>query len=205
MFSQHYNFPSKKKKKKLSQASFLVKRASYEDIAEKAYGRPGRMVAMIANTCVNLGCLVAYVNVLCDVLSSVANSVIPPGAEPSRWVIMAGVSLLAMLPLSIVLSHRDNSNLLGLMSTVSVAILVVFATVVVAFAFNPIADAKPVHVWKRSGVFVAFPLLSYAFMCHTTLFTQVLQEIIIYEFLNTLLFLREENEKEALFVAFSKL
>ena len=43
----------------------------------------------------------AYVNILADVLSSVAGSVIPPGAEPSRNVLMAGVTFCGALPVAL--------------------------------------------------------------------------------------------------------
>ena len=47
------------------------------------------------------GALVAYVNILADVLSSVAGSVIPPGAEPSRNALMAGITFCGALPIAI--------------------------------------------------------------------------------------------------------
>ena len=40
-------------------------------------------------------------NILADVLSSVAGSVIPPGAEPSRNVLMAGITFGGALPIAI--------------------------------------------------------------------------------------------------------
>lgn len=43
----------------------------------------------------------AYVNVLADVLSSVAGSVIPPGAEPSRNVLMTAVTFFGALPIAV--------------------------------------------------------------------------------------------------------
>ncbi len=43
----------------------------------------------------------AYVNILADVLSSVAGSVIPPGAEPSRNALMAGITFFGALPIAI--------------------------------------------------------------------------------------------------------
>lgn len=43
----------------------------------------------------------AYLNVLADVLSSVAGSVIPPGAEPSRNVLMTAVTCFGALPIAL--------------------------------------------------------------------------------------------------------
>lgn len=39
----------------------------------------------------------AYINILADVLSSVAGTIVPPGAEPSRNVMMAAITFLAAL------------------------------------------------------------------------------------------------------------
>lgn len=41
--------------------------------------------------------LIAYVNILADVLSSVAGTIVPPGAEPSRNVMMAGITFMGAL------------------------------------------------------------------------------------------------------------
>ena len=51
--------------------------------------------------CLPAGALVAYVNILADVLSSVAGSIIPPGAEPSRNALMAGITFCGALPIAI--------------------------------------------------------------------------------------------------------
>lgn len=41
--------------------------------------------------------LIAYVNILADVLSSVAGTVVPPGAEPSRNVMLAAITFMGAL------------------------------------------------------------------------------------------------------------
>ena len=45
---------------------------------------------MVCVVALNLGCMVAYLNVLADVLSSVGGSIIPPGAEENRALLLAG-------------------------------------------------------------------------------------------------------------------
>ena len=52
--------------------------------------RAAVQVLVVCVTLLNLGCIVAYLNVMGDVLSSVAGSIIPPGAEPSRALLLAG-------------------------------------------------------------------------------------------------------------------
>lgn len=53
-------------------------------------GRGGRQVVELCTAALNLGCIVAYLNILADVLSAVAGTIIPPGAEPSRNAYIMG-------------------------------------------------------------------------------------------------------------------
>jgi hypothetical protein len=59
-------------------------------VAEHATGRLGRLLLEVCICASNLGCIVAFLNILADTLSSVAGTIIPPGAEPSRGVYMTG-------------------------------------------------------------------------------------------------------------------
>lgn len=74
----------------LLMSSQLSGKKTYEELARLSFGRTGQRVMGTCVFMLNLGALVAYVNILADVLSSVAGSVIPPGAEPSRNIIMTG-------------------------------------------------------------------------------------------------------------------
>ncbi|KAF5832060.1 transmembrane amino acid transporter protein-domain-containing protein [Dunaliella salina] len=68
----------------------LSSKRSYEDLTEQAVGRHGRTLVYICTAATNVGCIVAYLNIMADVLSSVAGTIIPPGAEPSRNAYLAG-------------------------------------------------------------------------------------------------------------------
>ncbi|KAJ9516084.1 hypothetical protein QJQ45_024517 [Haematococcus lacustris] len=71
----------------------LTSRRTFEDMAEQATGQLGKLTITLCVAALNLGSIVAYLNILADVLSSVAGTIIPPGAEPSRSVFLAGVLL----------------------------------------------------------------------------------------------------------------
>ena len=71
-------------------ASQAAGKRNYEELCRSCLGRAGERVLNVCVFLLNLGALVAYVNILADVLSSVAGSIIPPGAEPSRSMIMSG-------------------------------------------------------------------------------------------------------------------
>jgi sodium-coupled neutral amino acid transporter 10 len=70
--------------------SQLTGLASYEAVAEYALGRSGRVTVELCTAALNLGALVAYINILADVLSAVAGTLVPPGADPSRGTYIAG-------------------------------------------------------------------------------------------------------------------
>ena len=74
----------------LLMSSQLSGKKTYEELARLCFGKTGQRVMGTCVFMLNLGALVAYVNILADVLSSVAGSIIPPGAEPSRNIIMTG-------------------------------------------------------------------------------------------------------------------
>jgi amino acid permease len=71
-------------------ASQMAGKRTYEDLAAHCFGRAGRSTVDLSITIMNLGSLVAYLNILADMFSLVANTVIPPGAEPSRNMLLAG-------------------------------------------------------------------------------------------------------------------
>lgn len=70
--------------------SQLSNKRSYEELAEQAVGKVGRVLVQLCTAALNLGAVVAYLNILADVISSVAGTIIPPGAEPSRSAYLAG-------------------------------------------------------------------------------------------------------------------
>ena len=74
----------------LLHCSQITNLKSYEEMAERALGKLGRQVVELCTAALNLGCVVAYINILADVLSAVAGTIIPPAAEPSRTVYIAG-------------------------------------------------------------------------------------------------------------------
>ena len=73
-------------------SSHISGKRTYEDLAKTCFGKVGQRVMGTCVFMLNLGALIAYVNILADVLSSVAGSIIPPGAEPSRNMVMTGQS-----------------------------------------------------------------------------------------------------------------
>lgn len=124
-------------------------RKTYEGIAEAALGRRGRRVVEICIAAMNLGALVAFLDILADVLSAVAGTIIPPGAEPSRSAYLTGVTVLGALPVSLVV--RDHA-LIAAMSNASVVYVAILALVVFCSAMGPVlGSALGLHTSFAAG------------------------------------------------------
>lgn len=113
----------------------------------------------MVNLCVvtvNMGSLVAYVNVLADVWSAVTGTIIPPGAEPSRGAMMTGapcrcrwyssksqrvpapvIMLLGALPVALLVR---GPQLLSRASQASVGYAFVFGIAIAALAVSSPTD-----------------------------------------------------------------
>lgn len=144
----------------------ITNKKTYEDLAEQAVGRIGRQLVELCTAALNLGAIVAYLNILADVLSSVAGTIIPPGAEPSRAGYIAGVTMFGALPMALIV--RDHS-IVAAFSTASVGFVFLFAIVIIIFAVAPapaIATAGALTTWKIEGLLVAFPVMAYGFTAH---------------------------------------
>lgn len=71
-------------------ASQMSGKRTYEELAAHCFGKAGKSTVDLSITVLNMGSLVAYLNILADMFSLVANTIIPPGAEPSRNMLLTG-------------------------------------------------------------------------------------------------------------------
>jgi amino acid permease len=147
---------------------------SYEGLATAALGaRAGALVAACV-WALQLGSVVASVNIMADLLSAFAGSVVPPGAEPSRQGIIAAVVALALLPLALaVRSPRSAAALSGTAAAFVAALVVAVVTHAAggALAARSHAHARaPLALWRAEGAPVALPVLVYALSGHALLF-----------------------------------
>uniref|UniRef100_A0A7S0RDG9 Amino acid transporter transmembrane domain-containing protein n=1 Tax=Chlamydomonas leiostraca TaxID=1034604 RepID=A0A7S0RDG9_9CHLO len=142
----------------------LSNKKSFEDMADEAVGPWGRQAVRWSEAALNLGTCVAYLNILADVMSSVAGTLIPPGAEPSRAEYMAGVTVLAALPAALIV--RDPQTISAL-STAAVAFLFVFAVVMMVLALTAGDDLGSLLMWRWDGLLMSFPVMAYGYTAHS--------------------------------------
>ena len=82
-------------------SSTVTSKYSYEDVAHATLGLNGRRVVRTATLALLMGCVVAYINIISDIFSSVAGTIVPPGAEPSRQQVMILVVVMGFFPLTL--------------------------------------------------------------------------------------------------------
>ena len=146
--------------------SQLSSKRTYEELAEQALGPIGKKIVEICTAALNLGCMVAYLNILADVLSSVAGTIIPPGAEPSRSVYLAGVTLFGAFPVAMIV--RDH-HVVAAFSAASVGFILIFTLIILILAASPAAhptSLSTTKLWEKDGLLVAFPVMAYSFTAH---------------------------------------
>eukprot|EP00898_Chlorokybus_atmophyticus_P001229 jgi/Chlat1/2106/Chrsp17S02704 len=142
---------------------------TYEDVAEYTHGKLARRMVEICVIALQFGCLVAYANILADVLSSVAGTVVPPGAEPSRTGWMAFVVLGVLFPLCCFVKSPQS---LASISVFTIVFMFIFVVLIAARAFLPElrTSTEPLEYWHSSGLLVSFPVICFAFSAHPALY-----------------------------------
>jgi sodium-coupled neutral amino acid transporter 10 len=83
--------------------------SSYEELMDLTLGRNGKRLSAVGILLLQIGCLVGYANILADVASPFAISVLPPGLEPNRGAVLAAVTLGAMLPIGVAVGGDGGS------------------------------------------------------------------------------------------------
>ncbi|EFN58068.1 hypothetical protein CHLNCDRAFT_142340 [Chlorella variabilis] len=158
----------------LLMSSQLTGKRSYEELARHTYGRAGQAAVDSCIIAMNVGSVVAYLNILTDTISSVAGTVIPPGAEPSRNMMLGVVTMAGCLPVALLVK---SAQLLTAVSSLSMVFLLFFCALIALLPFSPTPNTgargggwRPLLWWRWEGVLVAFPIVSYGFTAHQYLF-----------------------------------
>ncbi|KAL4442083.1 hypothetical protein ABPG77_011344 [Micractinium sp. CCAP 211/92] len=151
----------------LLMSSQLTSKRSYEDLARHSFGRLGQWAVDSCIIAMNVGSVVAYLNILTDTISSVAGTVIPPGAEPSRNIMLGVVTMAGVLPVALFVR---SAQLLSAVNSVSMVFLLFFCCIIALLPFAPTVNTGTLVWWRWEGVLVAFPIVSYGFTAHQYLF-----------------------------------
>ncbi len=150
-------------------AAHIAGKRSYEEVARYSFGPLGQGLVDFSISVINLGSLVAYLNLATDTFSLVAGTIVPPGAEPSRTSILLGITLCIALPLCLFVR---SPRILASVSQASVAFLLLFAGILLVLGVvGPTASSfNALQWWNWNGVLTAFPVIAYSFTAHQVLF-----------------------------------
>ena len=156
--------------------------SSYEELMELTLGRNGKRLSAVGILLLQIGCLVGYANILADVVSPFAVSVLPPGLEPNRGAVLSAVTLGAMLPIGVAVGGDGGSAGLAAVSKASIVIVGAFALILSTAGVLKTAQqmgssemserdlSKPttdaLNMVRLEGMMSVLPLAIFAFGAH---------------------------------------
>ena len=150
--------------------------SSYEELMDLTLGRNGKRLSAVGILLLQIGCLVGYANILADVASPFAVSVLPPGLEPNRGAVLAAVTLGAMHPIGVAVGGDGGSAGLAAVSKASIVIVGAFALLLSATGLAKTAelasgsaggsDVDALNMVRSEGILSVLPLAIFAFGAH---------------------------------------
>lgn len=149
-------------------STHFVGKKTYQELASYALGRPGKASVNGAIWIMNFSTLVAYLNLVTDMFSSISGSLIPPALEPSRQATLFCIILCAAWPLSIFIR---NPKVLAIISRAFASFLFLLSAVLALAAMGTGSIAfGELNMWRWKGVFISLPLVAYGFTSHPAIF-----------------------------------
>jgi len=144
---------------------------TYEHGAELAAGSPGRIATSASVILLQVGALVACINILADTVCATASAIVPPSLDPQRPAMKALFVSCILLPICLLVSSGSS---LASVSYASVGLVGVFALTLVWFASSPPADElhdpkTPLLMWNGRGALIALPVVLFGFTAHVAL------------------------------------
>ena len=153
-------------------ASAVTDAWSYEEVAFRTLGNRGKILVRVCVVALLMGCSVAYVNIVSDIFSGVAGTIVPAGAEPSRGETMVAVVCFGFVPLGTMIRSAkalSSTSAFGIfiawMFTLSVAVVYFFKSSVYPdlYAEHELAGNNAVQTWNSEKIMIVLPVLSFGF------------------------------------------
>ena len=153
-------------------ASAVTDAWSYEEVAFRTLGNRGKILVRVCVVALLMGCSVAYVNIVSDIFSGVAGTIVPAGAEPSRGETMVAVVCFGFVPLGTMIRSAkalSSTSAFGIfiawMFTLSVAVVYFFKSSVYPdlYAEHELAGNNAVQTWNNEKIMIVLPVLSFGF------------------------------------------
>ena len=156
---------------------------SYEELAQLAFGRTGNYAVNVCVVLLNIGNIIAYMNIFVDtVLWSFFSSKgwTPEDFVNSKATLMTVTAYLGMLPVGISVTSAKHMSRLAFFAITVYSFFCVFMTVRGLQSFlETQADSSAsgkggmlegLVLWKPSGLIVAFPIMLYSYTAHNVIF-----------------------------------
>lgn len=140
---------------------------TYQDSVEKAMGKKGKLLIMMANGLFAFGGCVGFCIIIGDSIPHVLRTIIPDNYIERTWVIIC-TTVFISLPLSL---HRNIEALekASFLALISMAIIVL--TVIIRGPFLPQSLKGQVTLfhpkwWFKGTIFKSISIISFALVCH---------------------------------------
>lgn len=140
---------------------------TYQDSVEKAMGKKGKLLIMMANGLFAFGGCVGFCMIMGDSIPHVLRTIIPDNYIERNWVIIC-TTVFISLPLSL---HRNIEALekASGLALVSMAIIVLTVTIRGPFLSQSLKSQVTLFHpkwWFRTSIFKSISIISFALVCH---------------------------------------
>lgn len=141
--------------------------STYQDSVQKAMGKKGKLLIMLANGLFAFGGCVAFCIIIGDSIPLVLRTLFPAGYIERNWVIIC-TTLFISLPLSL---HKNIEALERASGLALISMAIIVLTVVIRGPLLPQNLKSQITLfhpkwWLRTTIFKSISIISFALVCH---------------------------------------
>lgn len=140
---------------------------TYQDSVEKAMGKKGKLLIMMANGLFAFGGCVGFCIIIGDSIPHVLRTIVPDNYIERTWVIIC-TTVFISLPLSL---HRNIEALEKASGLALISMAIIVLTVIIRGPFLPQSLKGQVTLfhpkwWFKGSIFKSISIISFALVCH---------------------------------------
>lgn len=140
---------------------------TYQDSVQKAMGKKGKLLIMLANGLFAFGGCVAFCIIIGDSIPHVLRTLVPANYIERNWVVIC-TTIFISLPLSL---HKNIEALERASGLALISMLIIVLTVVIRGPLLPQSLKSQITLfhpkwWLRTTIFKSISIISFALVCH---------------------------------------
>ena len=167
----------------LAQLGHATGLRSYEDLAQLAFGRTGTYAVNVCVILLNIGNIIAYMNIFVDTVLWFGKGWLFQDFEEAKNTLLTLTVFLGMLPVGLSITSGKHMASLAFFAVTIYTFFCAYMTVKglqsfldantsgsAAGAAAADAGSEALVLWRMKGLIVAFPIMFYSFTAHTVIF-----------------------------------